>query len=442
MYECTRDTLDWNWIMKGYNHNETRFWDAKPDVFGYYDRTNADGTNPSGKSFNATVDAITTHVIHLYLITGEQKYLTRLTDLCKNMKDRLAASVPQQKIGFVELYDSNWGVDNSLTRTIMGHVLKTAWCFARVYQINPDTTYLSTAKMLTDMVLQNGYDHQMGGPYKDYDRLTGQMMMYEQDTAKAWWQMEQAIVDGLTLGQLTGKTEYFQMADGTTDFYMRYFVDRVYGDVYENRLKYGGQVWSDNKGGGGKAAYHSIETGYYIYLYTKLLVKKEPATLFYSIASFGNDRQLKMNPISAPEGYYRIKEVKRNDTVYSNVDYANRILIIPAGVGGKFSVSYEVVGTSTVASNFQQPKNYGLKQNYPNPFNPITAISYRLSAISYINLKIYDALGREVATLFQGEQNAGEHTVVWDAKNFPSGVYYYTLSAQNSIETKRMVLIK
>ncbi len=92
------------------------------------------------------------------------------------------------------------------------------------------------------------------------------------------------------------------------------------------------------------------------------------------------------------------------------------------------------------------PADFRLDQNYPNPFNPTTAISYRLSTISHVTLKIYDVLGREVATLVDGKETAGPHTVTWNASRFASGVYFYRLMASspqgNFIDTKRMMLIK
>jgi endo-1,4-beta-xylanase len=88
------------------------------------------------------------------------------------------------------------------------------------------------------------------------------------------------------------------------------------------------------------------------------------------------------------------------------------------------------------------PDEYALSQNYPNPFNPTTAVSYQLSAISVVRLKVYDILGNEVATLVNGERGAGTHRVVWDASGLPSGVYFYRLQAGRFVETKKMILAK
>ncbi len=94
-----------------------------------------------------------------------------------------------------------------------------------------------------------------------------------------------------------------------------------------------------------------------------------------------------------------------------------------------------------------QPTNFELFQNYPNPFNPATTISYQLSAASRVTLKVYDVLGREVATLINGDRNAGTHSVTFDGGDLPSGVYFYRLSAagsngKNFSATKKLVLMK
>jgi uncharacterized protein (TIGR02145 family) len=88
------------------------------------------------------------------------------------------------------------------------------------------------------------------------------------------------------------------------------------------------------------------------------------------------------------------------------------------------------------------PKEFFLLQNYPNPFNPQTKISFSVPKESFITLKIYDLLGREVATLLQEKKEVGEYTVTWNADKVPSGVYFYKLLAGDFIQTKKMVLMK
>ena len=88
------------------------------------------------------------------------------------------------------------------------------------------------------------------------------------------------------------------------------------------------------------------------------------------------------------------------------------------------------------------PSSFALSQNYPNPFNPATVISYQLAVNSFVTVKVYDELGREVARLVNGEQSAGSHSVRWDGANFSSGVYFYELSAGNFHDVKKMMLMK
>lgn len=112
----------------------------------------------------------------------------------------------------------------------MGHVLKTmAWCLGRIYQRHRRSTgFLATAEELAQGVLAKGYDHQNGGPYKDYNRLTG-AMRYDgiTDTAKAWWQMGIGGDGGIDAASSDGRMKNPQMADGSLDFFMKYFADHA-----------------------------------------------------------------------------------------------------------------------------------------------------------------------------------------------------------------------
>jgi N-acetylneuraminic acid mutarotase len=88
------------------------------------------------------------------------------------------------------------------------------------------------------------------------------------------------------------------------------------------------------------------------------------------------------------------------------------------------------------------PKVFELKQNYPNPFNPVTHFEFRIARSGFASLKIYDILGREIAVLVNEKLNPGTYKAEWNASSFPSGVYFYRLSAADFSQTKKMVLIK
>ncbi len=88
------------------------------------------------------------------------------------------------------------------------------------------------------------------------------------------------------------------------------------------------------------------------------------------------------------------------------------------------------------------PTEYSISQNYPNPFNPSTLINYQLPISSYVTLKVYDMLGKEVATLVNGEKKVGVYEVNFDGSQLSGGIYFYRLTAGKFSEIKKMVLVK
>lgn len=92
--------------------------------------------------------------------------------------------------------------------------------------------------------------------------------------------------------------------------------------------------------------------------------------------------------------------------------------------------------------SYTGPTEFKLEQNYPNPFNPTTTIQYQLPQDSKVILKVYDILGSEVAALVNEEQEAGYKEVKFDAINFASGIYVYSLQAGNYFSTKKMMLLR
>jgi len=93
------------------------------------------------------------------------------------------------------------------------------------------------------------------------------------------------------------------------------------------------------------------------------------------------------------------------------------------------------------------PEAFALHQNYPNPFNPITTLRYDLPENSFVNITVYDLLGKKVKTLVNTTQNAGFKSVIWNATNnqgnpVSAGVYLYKIQAGEFVQTKKMVLLK
>ncbi len=232
--------------------------------------------------------------------------------------------------------------------------------------------------------------------------------------------------------------------------------------------------------------YNSSETYYYaLYLYNgstgeeitdtsycytrpfhykngKLLISKNDLHIYqYSTGSWvriSADTTNDSNPIgngsyitwldTNPMGYWRIN-------VYDGVQIYN--------ITGHGSFGYPVIdangdvvwadgswiymasrSATSINRHNELPESYVLSQNYPNPFNPATCIHFSLPQAGNVTLKIYDVLGKEIATLKNGFLPAGDHSVEFKADGFglQSGVYFYRLQVNNFVETKKMVLVK
>lgn len=90
----------------------------------------------------------------------------------------------------------------------------------------------------------------------------------------------------------------------------------------------------------------------------------------------------------------------------------------------------------------EMPKEFALHNNYPNPFNPVTTISFDIPEQIIASIIIYDVLGKEVKVLINGKLEPGRYDAVFDASNFPSGIYFYRLSTEKFTQTKKMILVK
>ncbi len=155
---------------------------------------------------------------------------------------------------------------------------------------------------------------------------------------------------------------------------------------------------------------------------------------FRLVASFAVDDSLKGLGTSSTGRSYDFTDKK----VQSGQTYEYKIQSV--------STTGETKDLTTLSVTVDVPKTYALYQNYPNPFNPNTMINYQLPINSSVTLKIYDILGREVATLIDQQQDAGVYHVTFDGTKHSSGVYFYRLTAQGNgqrfVSIKKLVLTK
>ncbi len=112
------------------------------------------------------------------------------------------------------------------------------------------------------------------------------------------------------------------------------------------------------------------------------------------------------------------------------------------GVLQSWCITIHYEGPSGIVNQSSTPKEYSLSQNNPNPFNPITNIKFDIPEEGFVSLKVYDIVGKEVATLVNEVKPAGSYIVKFDGSNLSNSVYYYKMQTGDFFEVRKMVLIK
>ncbi|MFI5145088.1 MAG: T9SS type A sorting domain-containing protein [Ignavibacteria bacterium] len=135
-----------------------------------------------------------------------------------------------------------------------------------------------------------------------------------------------------------------------------------------------------------------------------------------------------------------------NFDIYANLSSFNFYITIRVKLSYNGDTVSQDFGLSTFPVGIKQigsvVGDFKLNQNYPNPFNPSTKIGFTIPKGDFVDLRVYDLLGREVAVLSSGYVNAGEYEIEWDARNLASGMYYYRLKTPDNVAVKKMTLVK
>lgn len=184
----------------------------------------------------------------------------------------------------------------------------------------------------------------------------------------------------------------------------------------------------------------------YSYNFANSIVKKT-ATIYYNGLGLGLDSTRILEEYNYDENNNCINAQGFNHQNNEWISYPTKLtcyynnnLNIFEQVANKIEISYSTF--TDVIDEANQPKEVLLEQNYPNPFNPTTTISYNLPNSGLTSLKVYDVLGKEVATLINEYQDQGNHSINFDGSYLASGTYFYQLIFDNNIQTKKLLLIK
>jgi photosystem II stability/assembly factor-like uncharacterized protein len=144
-------------------------------------------------------------------------------------------------------------------------------------------------------------------------------------------------------------------------------------------------------------------------------------------------------------GYNWLSETSGTNVYLYGVQYMDSVAAYAVGENGVILSTLNLIGINPISS--EVPERFSLYQNYPNPFNPVTIIKFDIPPSKgargmMVRLLIYDILGRELTALVNEELKPGTYEVSWDGSNYPSGVYFYRLTAGDYTETRKMILLK
>lgn len=130
-----------------------------------------------------------------------------------------------------------------------------------------------------------------------------------------------------------------------------------------------------------------------------------------------------------------------NVSEFTNLTEGEKVIRLYAEIGG-FNINWFEFSSITDVHNESVSTIFHLKQNYPNPFNPSTTIEYYIAEEGFVELNVYDVLGRNVDALVQRVQNSGNYSINYNANHLTSGIYYYRLRCNNFNENKKFILMK
>jgi hypothetical protein len=164
-----------------------------------------------------------------------------------------------------------------------------------------------------------------------------------------------------------------------------------------------------------------------------------------------NDHFLLHKRKAADGDFHKLAEIPGHGTATEPHDYEYVDRFVQNGIAYEYQISdVDITGRETIHEQIVSatpsaaavPTEFALHAPYPNPFNPITSIRYDVKETGLVSVKVFDLLGREVATLVHATVPAGSHSIEWNAGDLPSGVYLCRMEAQDFMQTRKVVLLK
>ena len=440
MVEATGGNINWNdgaesdhtWLMRGVTSNYNKLWDANPATKGYYNYANTAWTNKWGKGFHSTVDGMTTHALLMSMMFDSLNHKNRLVELADNIADHLVDNMANAAAGFPEMFNADWSIDNSNSNMDIGHGFKTAWVLQRSWLLNPDHPEYRDAghALMEDLWEHNCYDTVYGAPYGYLNWQTGAIT----GTNKDFWMVEQGYTSGIinyyTAATQEQRNRYLRIADGSLNFFLDHNIDPVYGEAYSVMNRDGSAIVDGNKGGLFTAGYHSVELGYYAYLYGSLYYKKTPVQLYYLYPAESVERTYKLTPIAIEDDVLKITEVTLDGAPYTDFNGDARTVHLPAGTGGKLRVTFgftppvthSITATATTGGSITPSGSITVADGADQSFSITPAPGYAIDDVTV------DGSSVGAASVYSFTNVTGDHSIDAAFSALPT----YTITASSA----------
>ncbi|MBE2216670.1 MAG: T9SS type A sorting domain-containing protein [Ignavibacteria bacterium] len=317
----------------------------------------------------------------------------------------LIGSLSPDRMQFIDL-NLGWGIVNqSLGKTTSGGV---QWSFSTFDPVCPNCS-------MNDIYFHNENTGYTSGDYWNSAQNMGYMFLFKTTNAGGNWNQKFVYQSNVNpyapqLGHMFFPDNQMQIGYALGSF-------EIYAGLYKTTN--GGENWSLKKQFPIQANYQwftSADTGWVTSTQGRVMFTSDGGSNFFTYTNGINSELNRIFFLNDSVGW-----IACNDGI---------ILARNAGINGIHPVS------------FNYPSEFILFQNYPNPFNPVTNFGFRIADFGMVKLTIYDALGKEIASVVNEELQPGSYNVDWDASNYPSGVYFYKLQSGDFVESKKMVLIK
>jgi len=269
---------------------------------------------------------------------------------------------------------------------------------------------------------------------------------------------------GVIIKTTNAGLDWSPITSGTAEYlYSVCFTDANNGWTVGNngtilRTTDGGSTWNPQNSGTTESLYDvyfvNSDIGYATYRYDESILvttnggaewnSQEIYDGYYSVLSFMDNNNAVLVyyygilHTSDAGATWTPQKIGTSNTLYAVSKVGNRWI----AVGAYGTILKSSFGEVAVRDKNEIPTVFSLQQNYPNPFNPGTKINYSIPKESFVSLKVYDILGKEVVALINEEQPLGSYEVDFDASNLSAGVYFYKLQAGDFVQTRKMLLIK